>query len=135
MGLERLFQHWCLPLKPRKCFLLISARTTLPCPIPFNPIPAFLRATFDRRLCLYKYIFPLKIKLFLRRQALHCTVFLNEPSKESLPLLHKAFLQPSSPVLHSYGLPFLCIADFTTLKRFHLTVSRTISCCLLFFLL
>ena len=104
--LERWSEYWYLPLNPSKCeaflfsvdphqanlqpnLLLLGPR------LRFNPTPTFLGVTFDRTVSFTKHVSSLKTKLFPRFKALRCiSAFSCGPSKETLSLLHKSFLQP-----------------------------------------
>ena len=102
--LERWSEYWCLPLNPSKCEasffsvdphqanlqpnLLLGSRFC------FNPTPTFLGVTFDRTLSFSKHVSLLKAKFFPCFKALCCiSASSSGPSKESLSLLHKSFLQ------------------------------------------
>ena len=104
--LKQWSEYWCLPLNLSKCeasffsvdphqanlqpnLLLLGYR------LRFNPTPTFLRVTFDRTLSFSKHVSLLKAKFFPRLKALRCISASSwGPSKESLSVLYKAFLQP-----------------------------------------
>ena len=93
-------EHWCLPLTLSKCeasfsvdsrvnILLLSSR------LRFNTTSIFLGVTFDRTLSFSKHVYLLKAKFFPCLKALRCISASSwGPSKESLSLLYKNFLQP-----------------------------------------
>ena len=106
LQLECLSEYWCLPLNPSKCeafffsvdphqaylqpnLLLLGSR------LRFNPTPTFLGVTFNRTLSFSKHVSLLKAKFFPRLKALCCISASSwGPSKESLSVLYKSFLQP-----------------------------------------
>ena len=67
----------------------------LGCRLRFNPTSIFLGAIFDRSLSFSKHVSSLKVKFSPRLKAL-CCISASSWSlfKESLSLLHKAFLRP-----------------------------------------
>ena len=104
--LQRRSEYWCLLLNPSKCeasifsvdlhqanlqpnLLLLGSR------LRFNPPPTFLGVAFDRTFSFFKRVSLLKAKFFPRFKTSRCiSAFSWGPSKESLSLLDKAFLQP-----------------------------------------
>ena len=139
---ERWSEYWCLPLNPSKCeasyssvdshqanlqrnLLLLNSR------LRFNPTQTFLGVTFDRTLSFTKHVSSLKAKFFPRLQALRCiSVSSWSPSKESLPLLYKFFLQSLLTYASPGWVPFLSATNFTKLERLHRAASRAITGCL-----
>ena len=103
--LERWSEYWCLPLNPSKCeaaFLSVDPHQAnlqpnlllLGSRLHFNPTPTFLGVTFDRTLSFSKHVSSLKPKFFPRLKALRCISASSwGPSKESLSVLYKSFLQ------------------------------------------
>ena len=140
--LERWSEHWCLPLNLSKCeasffsvdphqanlqpnFLLLGFR------LPFNPTPTFLGVTFDRTLCISKHVSSLKAKFFRRLMVLRCISASSwGPSKESLSLLYKSFLQSLLTYASPGWFPFLSTTNFTKLERLHREASHAITSCL-----
>ena len=104
--LERWSGYWCLPINPSKCeasFFSVDPHRANLQPIVlllgsclhFNPTPTFLGVTFDRSLSFSKHVSSLKAKFFPRLKALRCISACSwGPSKESLSVLYKSFLQP-----------------------------------------
>ena len=76
-------------------------------PLHFNPIPTFLRVTFNCTLSFSKHVSSLKAKFFPCLKVLRChTASSWGPSKESLFLLYKLmklFFGPISPMLQLDG--------------------------------
>ena len=143
--LERWSEYWCLPFNPSKCeasffsvnphhanlqpnLLLLGSR------LRFNPTPTFLGVTFNRTLSFSKHVSLLNAKFFPRLKALRCISASSwSPSKESISLLYKSFLQS----LLTYRMdaspgwfPFLCATNFTKMERLHRAASRAITGCL-----
>ena len=152
--LKRWSEHWCLPLNPSKCeasffsvdphqanlqpnLLLLGSR------LRFNPTPTFLGVTFDRIISFSKHVSSLKAKFFPRLKALRrISASSWGPSKQSLSVLHKAFLLPlltyastimlSLPSLlcfHSL-LTYASFGPFSLVLLFHRAASRVITSCL-----
>ena len=140
--LERWSEHWCLPLNPRKCeasFFSVDPHQAnlqlnlllLGSCLRFNPTPTFLGVTFDRTLSFSKHVSSLKAKFFPRLKALCCISASSwGPSKESLSLLYKSFLQPLLTYASPGWFPFLSATNFTKLERLHRAASRAITGCL-----
>ena len=123
--LERWPKYWCLPLNPSKCeasffsvdphqanlqpnLLLLGSR------LRFNPTSTFLGVTFDRTLSFSKHVSLLKAKFFPHVKALCCISASSwGPSKESLSVLYKSFLQSSS------HLCFTRMVSFPKRYQFH----------------
>ena len=141
--LERWSEYWCLPLNPSECktsffsvdphqanlqpnlFFLLGFR------LRFNSIPIFHGVTFDRTLSFSKYVSSLKAKFFRRLKVLCCISSSSwDPSKESLSLLYKAFLQPLLTYASPRWFPFLSAVNSTKLERLHRAASRAITGCL-----
>ena len=134
--------YWCLPLNPSKCeaaffsvdphqanlqlnLLLLGSR------LRFNPTPIFLVVTFDHTLSFSKHVSSLKAKFFPRLKALRCiSASSSGPSKESLFVLYKSFLQLLLTYASPRWFPFLSTTNFTKLKRLHRAASHTITGCL-----
>ena len=97
----------------------------------FNRTPTFLGITFDRTLSFSKHVSSLKAKFFPRLKALRC-IFASSwgPSKESLSVLYKPFLQPLLTYASPGWFPFLSVTNITKLKCFHRAASRAITGCL-----
>ena len=139
--LERWSEYWCLPLNPSKCeasFFSVDPHQAhfqpnllLSFCLHFNPTPTFFGITFDRTLSFSKHVFLLKTKFFPRLKALRCISASSwEPSKESLSLLYKCFLQPFRTCASPGWFPFLSATNFTKLGRLHRAASRAITGCL-----
>ena len=97
----------------------------------FNPTPTFLRVTFDRTLTFSKHVSSLKAKFFSRLKALHCISASSwGPSKESLSVLYKSFLQSLLTYASPGWFPFLNATNLTKLERLHRAASRAITGCL-----
>ena len=140
--LERWSEYRCLPLNPNKCeasffsvdphqanlqpnLLLLGFR------LRFNPILTFLGVTFDRNLSFSKHASSLKAKFFPRLKALRCiSAFSWVPSKESLSVLYKSFLQSLLTYASPGWFPFLSATNLTKLERLHRAASRAITGCL-----
>ena len=143
ISLECWSEYWCLPLNLSKCeasffsvdphqanlqpnLLLLSSR------LCFNPTPTFLGVTFDCTLSFSKHVSSLKAKFFPRLKALRCISASSwGPSKESLSVLYKSFLQPLLTYASPRWFPFLSATNSTKLERLHRAVSRAITGCLL----
>ena len=98
----------------------------------FNPTPTFLRITFDRTLSFSKHMSSLKAKFFPRLKALRCISASSwGPSKESLSLLYKSYLQPLLTYASPGWFPLLSVTNLTKLERLHQAASRAITGCLL----
>ena len=130
---------WCLPLNLSKCeasfsvgphqanLLLLSSR------LRFNPSLTFLGVTFDRTLSFSKHVSSLKAKLFPRLKALRCISASSwGPSKESLSLAYKSFLQSLLTYASPGWFSFLSATNITKLERLHRAASRAITGCLSF---
>ena len=97
----------------------------------FNPTPTFLGVTLDRTLSFSKHVSSLKAKFFPRLKALRCISASSwSPSKESLSLLYKAFLQSLLTYASPGWFPFLSATNLTKLERLHRAASRAITGCL-----
>ena len=87
--------------------------------------------TFDRILSFSNHVFSLKAKFFPRLKALRCiSASLWGPSKESLSVLHKAFLRPFFTYASPRWFPFLSVTNITKLECLH----RAASCAITVFL-
>ena len=139
--LERWSEYWCLPLNPSKCeapfFLVDPHQVNLQLNLLFgsrlcfNPTPTFLGVTFDRTLSFSKHLSSLKAKFFPRLKALRCISASSwGPSKESLSLLYKSFLQPLLTYASPGWFSFLSVTNFNKLERLHGAASRAITSCL-----
>ena len=139
--LERWYEYWCLPLNPSKCEASFSVDPhqanlqpnlfLLGSRLRFNPTPTFLGVTFDRTLSFSKHVSSLKAKFFPRPKALRCISASSwGPSKESLSLLYKSFLQPLLTYASPGWFPFLSATDITKLEHLHRAASRAITGCL-----
>ena len=140
--LDRWSEYWCLPLNSSKCeasffsvdphqanlqpnLLLLSSR------LRFNPTPIFLGVTFNRTLSFSKHASLLKAKFFPTSQGLRCiSAFSSGPSKESLSVLYKSFLQSLLTYASPGWFPFLSATNITKLERLHRAASRAITGCL-----
>ena len=136
--LERWCEYWCLPLNPSKCeaslfsvdphlanLLLLGSR------LRFNPTPTFLGVTFDRIHSFSKHVSSLKAKFFSRLKALRCISASSwGPSKESLSLVYKSFLQSLLTYALPGWFPFLSATNLTKLERLHRAASCAITGCL-----
>ena len=140
--LERWSEYWCLPLNPSKCkasffsvdphqanlqpnLLLLGSR------LRFNPTPTFLGVTFDRTLSFSKHVSSLKAKFFPRIKAIRCISASSwGPSKESLSVLYKSFLQSLLTYASLGWFPFLSATNITKLECLHRVASRAITGCL-----
>ena len=108
-------------------FLLLGSR------LRFNPTPIFFGATFDRTLFFSKHVSSMKAKFFPRLKALRCISASSwGSSKESLSLLHKAFLRFLLTYASPRRFPFLSVTKLTRLERPHRAASRAITDCLSF---
>ena len=102
----------------------------------FNPTPTLLGVTFDRTLSFSKHVSSLKAKFFPRLKALRCISASSwGPSKESLSLLYKSFLQPPLTYASPGWFPFLSVTSITKLERLYQAASRAITGCLLSYLI
>ena len=139
--LEHCSEYWCLPLNPSKCeasFLVDIHQTNLQLNLllfnshlRFNPIPTFLRVTFDRTLSFSKHVTSLKEKFFPRLKALRCISASSwGPYKGFLSRLYKAFLRPVLTYDSPRWFPFVSITNFTKMERLHRAASRAVSECL-----
>ena len=134
--------YWCLSLNPSKCeasffsvdphqanlqpnLLLLGSR------LDFNPTPTFLGVTFDRTLSFSNHVSSsLKAKFFPRLGALRCISASSwGPSKESLSVLYKSFLQSLLTYALPGWFPFLCATNHIKLERLHRAASRAITGC------
>ena len=105
--------------------LLLSSR------LHFNPTPTFLGVTFDHTLSFSKHVSSLKVKFFPRLKALRCISACSwGPSKESLSVLYKSFLQPLLTYASPGWFPFLSSTNITKLERLHRAASHAITGCL-----
>ena len=139
--LERWSEYWCLPLDSSKCeasFFSVDLHQAnlqpslflLDSRLHFNPTPIVLGITFDRTLSFTKHVSSLKAKFFPRLKALRCISASSwGPSKESLSVLYKSFLQPLLTYASPGWFPFLS-ANLTKLERLRRAASRTITGCL-----
>ena len=94
-------------------------------------LQTFLGVTFDRTLSFSKYVSSLKAMFFPRLKALRCISASSwGPSKESLSLLYKSFLQPLLTYASPGWFPFLSATNFTKSERLHRVASRAITSCL-----
>ena len=97
----------------------------------FNPTLTFFGVTFDRTLTFSKHVSSLKAKFFPRLKALHCISASSwGPSKESLSVLYKSFLQSLLTYASPGWFPFLNATNLTKLERLHRAASRAITGCL-----
>ena len=97
----------------------------------FNLTSTFLGVTFDRTLSFSKHVSSLKTKFFPCFKALRCISASSwGPSKESLALLHKAFLRLLLTYASPGWFPFLTVTNIKKLKHLHQAASRGISGCL-----
>ena len=95
------------------------------------PLQLFFGVTFDRTLSFSKHVSSLKAKFFPRLKALRCISASSwGPSKDSLSLLYKFFLQSLLTYASSGWFPFLSATNFTKLERLHRAASRAITGCL-----
>ena len=137
-----MYLYWCLPLNLSKCeasFFSVDPHQAnlqlnlllLGSNLHFNTTPTFLGVTFDCTLSFSKHVSSLKAKFFPRLKALCCFSASSwGPSKESLSLLYKSFLQPLLTYASPGWFPFLSATNFTKLERLHRVASRTITGCL-----
>ena len=110
-------------LQPK--LLLLSSR------LRFNPTPTFLGVIFDRTLSFSKHVSLLKSKFFPHLKALRCISASSwGPSKESLSLLYKSFLQSLLTYALPGWFPFLSTTNFTKLERLYQADSCAITGCL-----
>ena len=97
----------------------------------FNPTLNFRGVTFDGTLSCSKHVSSLKAKFFSRLKVLRCICASSwGPSKESLSLLYKSFLQSLLTHASPGWFPFLSPTNFTKLERLHRAASRAITGCL-----
>ena len=93
---------WRLPLNRVLLFLYRSPSSHFPAllyilgiPLWFNPTPKFLGVIFDRTLSFGAHVQSLCSKFYPRQKALRFIATASwGPMKESLSLLHKAFVRP-----------------------------------------
>ena len=140
--LERWSEYWCLPLNPSKCeasFFSVDPHQANLQPnlvllgflLHFSPTSTFLGVIFDRTLSFSKHVSSMKAKFFPRLKALRCiSAFSWGPSKESLSLLYKSFLQSLLTYTLPGWFPFLSATNITKLERLHRAASRVITGCL-----
>ena len=96
-----------------------------------NSTPTFLGVTFDRTLSFTKHVSSLKAKFFPRLKALRCISASSwGPSKESLSVLYKSFLQSFLTYASPGWFSFLSATNLTKLERLHRAASRAITGCL-----
>ena len=136
--MEHWSEYWCLPLNLSKCeasffsvdphqdnLLLLGSR------LHFNPTLTFLGVTFDHTLSFSKHVSSLKTKFFPRLKALRCISASSwGPSKESLSVLYKLFLQPLLTYASPEWFPFLGVTNITKLEHLHQAAGRAITSCL-----
>ena len=97
----------------------------------FNPTSTCFIATFDRTLSFSNHVSLLKAKFFPRLKALCCISASSwGPSKESLSVLYKSFLQLVLTFDSPEWFPFLSVTNITKLERLHRAASRAITGCL-----
>ena len=97
----------------------------------FNTTPTFLGVTFDRTLSFCKHVSSLKAKFFPRLKALRCISASSwGPSKESLSVLYKFFLQSLLTYASPGWFPFLSTTNLTKLEHLHQAATRAITGCL-----
>ena len=89
-------------------------------PIRFNPTPTFFGVIFDRTLSFSKHVSSPKAKFFSHLKALRCICASScDPSKESLCLLHRAFLRLLLTYTSLGWFLFLSVTNLTKLERLH----------------
>ena len=97
----------------------------------FNPTPTFLGVIFDCTLSFSKPASSLKTKFFhVSRPYAVSLLPHGGPSKESLSLLHKAFLRSLLTYASPRWFPSFSATNITKLERLHRAVSRAIIVCL-----
>ena len=143
--LDRWSEYWCLPLSPSKCEASFFSVDTHQAHIQpnllflnprfrFNPTPTFFGVTFDSTLSFSKHVSSLKAKFFPRLKALRCISASSwGPSKESLSLLHKAFLRPLLTYASPGWFPLLSVTNIIKLEGLHRAASSAITGCLSFY--
>ena len=140
--MERWSDYWCLCLNPSKCeasFFSVNPHQAHLQPnfllgscLRFTPTPTFFGVPFDCTLSFFKHVYSLKAKFFPRLKALRCiSAFSWGPSKESLSVLYKAFLQPFLTYALPGWFPSLTVTNITKLEHLHRAASRAITGCLL----
>ena len=94
------------------------------------PTPTFLGVILDRALSFSKDVSLLKAKFFPRLKALRCISASSwSPSKKSLSVLYKSFLQSLLTYASPGWFPFLSVTNITKLERLHQAASRAITGC------
>ena len=97
----------------------------------FNPTPTFLGVTFNHTLSFSKHVSSLKTKFFPCLKALRCISASScGPSKESLCLLYKSFLQSLLTYVSPEWFLFLSATNSTKLECLHRAASCAITGCL-----
>ena len=116
-----------MPTRQTSCHIFYSTFR-----LRFNLTSTFLGITFDCTLSFSKHVSLLKAKLFPRLKASSCICSSSwEPSKESLSLLYKSFLQPFFTYASPRWFPFLSVANIIKLERLRPAASCAITDCLL----
>ena len=100
-------------------------------PLLFNPTPKFLGVTFDRTLSFGAHVQSLCSKIYPRHKALRSIATASwGPTKESLSLLHKAFVRSVLTYAFPGWFPFLCNTATNHLEVVHRAACRVITGCL-----
>ena len=100
-------------------------------PLLFNPTPKFLGVTFDRTLSFGAHVQSLCSKFYPRHKALRSIATASwGPTKESLSLLHKAFVRSGLTYASPGWFPFLCNTATNHLEVLHRAACRVITGCL-----
>ena len=100
-------------------------------PLLFNPTPKFLGVTFDRTLSFGAHVQSLCSKFYPRHKALRSIATASwGPTKESLSLLHKAFVRSVLTYAFPEWFPFLCNTATNHLEVLHRAACRVITGCL-----
>ena len=99
-------------------------------PLLFNPTPKFLGVTFDRTLSFGAHVQSLCSKFYPRHKALRSIATASwGPTKESLSLLYKVFVQPVLTYASPGWFPFLCNTATNHLEVLHRAACRVITGC------
>ena len=135
------FNLWRLPLNPKKSEssffstdphqATFQPRNLLDIPLSFSPTPKFLGVSFDRTLFFGTHVQSLCSKFYPRHKALRSIATAPwGPTKESLSLLYKAFVQPVLTYASPGWFPFLCDIATNHLEVLHRAACRVITGCL-----
>ena len=140
--LETWSNLWRLPFNPKKCESSFSSidphqatfqplLNLLSIHLSFNPIPKFLGVTFDRTLSFGAHVQSLCSKFCPRNKAFRSIATAPwGPTKESLFLLYKAFVQSVLSYAYPEWFPFLCNPPTKHLELLYRAACTVITGCL-----